>query len=258
MMKRKFYLGLGVTRLVRMFENGNVMVTGEKGSGKDVMFGNVIARIDRPYVSNVDYTKDWRYIPLDFNVLDAGKNSYKNFLADDIKRYYHPFPDGTHIYISDAGNYFPSQYTGQLDRDFPHMPVLFSLIRQLGEANIHTNAQAYERVWNKIREQSSDCFIRCDRCRILFGRLVFGTYYLYDKAASCEARVKPCRVRLPLFAGRQQRMDFELYKDKFYNTYGTVQKRFYICFNKSKHDTRAFRRMLLDGRPEEVKTDGKK
>lgn len=234
-------------KLVKMFENGNVMVTGEKGSGKDVLFGNVIARIGRDYISNMDYTQDDKYHPLDFGKLTVGRNNYKNFLSGRINKYDYPYPDRWHIYISDAGNYLPAQYCGELDRDYKYLPTLFSLIRQLGECQIHTNAQAYERVWNKLREQSSDKFIRCDKCHVLFGKIVVATYYFYDKASSCQDRVKPCRVSLPLFANRDQRLQVQMYRDKFYNTYGTVEKRFYVCINKSKHDSRLFKKMLSQG-----------
>lgn len=239
---------VGVRFLIKKFEKGNVMVTGEKGSGKDVMFGNVIARIKRPYISNCDFTKDDRYIPIDFSKLTVGYNDYRNFIAGTVKYYEYPYPDGYHIWISDAGNYLPSHYCSQLDKAYPYLPTLFSLIRQLGDCQIHTNSQAFERVWNKLREQGSDCFIRCDKCTVLFGKIVIASYYLYDKAESCQARVKPCRISMPLFANREQRLQIKMYLDKFYNQYGTVQKRFYICWNKSKHDSRFFKEVLKNGK----------
>lgn len=239
---------VGIRFLIKLFENGNVMVTGVKGSGKDVMFGNVIARIKRPYISNCDFTNDDRFIPLDFNKLDVSENNYRNFIYGNVKKYVYPYDDGIHIYISDAGNYLPAQYNGQLDKEFPHLPVLFSLIRQLGDAQIHTNTQAYSRVWLKLREQASDHFIRCDKCKVLFGKLVIATYYYYDKASSCEERVKPCRIHVPFLANKEQIMQVKLYKDKFYNQYGTVKKKFYICWNRSKHDSRFFKEVLANGK----------
>lgn len=259
---------MNIKKIARWFDEGNVMVTGEKGSGKDVLCGNVIARMKGRYISNMDYTKDGRYIPLDLAKLDVGKNFYKNFISGKVNKYIYPYEDGCHIWISDAGNYFPAQYCGQLDRDYPYLPTLFSLIRQVGDCQIHTNAQAYERVWNKLREQSSDKFIRCDKCRVFFGDqgkfaqffkrifkkewtfngIVFGSFYFYDKAESCQARVKPCRIQMPLFANKEMKLQVRMYKDKFYNTYGTVEKRFYLCLNKSKHDSRMFKTMLENGK----------
>ena len=72
-------MGFGIKKLVRLFESGNVDVTGEKGAGKDVMFGNVLSRIHRPYISNLDYTCDKRFIPLDLSKFDCGGNIYDDF-----------------------------------------------------------------------------------------------------------------------------------------------------------------------------------
>ena len=270
-------MGIGIKKLVKLFEDGNIDVTGRKGAGKDVMFGNVLARINRPYISNIDYTHDSRFISLDMSKLDCGCNTYEDFISGDIKYYKYPYADKIHIYISDAGNYFPSQYNNQLDKKYPYFATFASLQRQLGDANLHVNSQAYGRVWLKFREQCSDDFIRCDKCTVLlgnqgkfakifkkitkldwnFGGIVFASYYYYDKAESCENRVKPCRVRRPLLAGGQAKATVDTYKDNFYNMHGTVEKRIYICVNKSKHDSRAFKTMLENGRKPRIQEGGK-
>ena len=267
-------MAIGVKRLLRFFEGGNIEVTGAKGSGKDVMFGNVIARTKKPYISNLDYTNDERFIKLDLTKLDCGGNYYENFINNDIKYYECPYEDGTHIYISDAGNYFPSQYNSQLDKKYPYFATFASLQRQLLDSCLFCNSQSYGRVWLKFREQCSDNFIRCDRCHVLlgnqgkfarifkkitklnwnFGGLVIATYYYYDKAESCENRVKPCRVRKPIISGQQAKMSVDIYKDDFYNKYGTVKKYIYICVNKSKHDSRAFKTMLANGHRSPLKS----
>lgn len=259
---------IGIRKLVRMFEDGNIEVTGRKGAGKDVMFGNVISRINRPYISNIDYTQDDRFIPLDMSKLDCGQNTFVNFIEGDIKYYKYPYPDKIHIWISDAGNYFPSQYNNQLDKKYPYFATFGSLQRQLGDSNLHNNSQAYGRVWLKFREQCSDDFIRCNRCHVLLGDqgkfaklfknvtklnwkfrgIVFASYYYYDKAESCENRIKPCRVRKPLLARSDAKATINVYKDDFYNKHGTVKKCFYVCLNKSKHDSRAFKTMLENGK----------
>lgn len=238
---------ISIRRVKRWFDNGNVMVTGCKGSGKDVLFGNIIARSKKPYISNLDYTQDSRYIPLDLSALDCGTNNFRTFISGDVYRYVFPYPDGTDVYISDAGTYFPAQYCGALDRDYPYFPTMFALSRQLGNMNIHTNAQAYERVWNKIREQAQDVFIRCDKCCVLFGKIVVASFYYYDKATACEERVKPCSYRVPLFSNREMRDRARLYLDDFRNKHGTVRKYTYICWNRSKHDDRYFRLLLRNG-----------
>ena len=42
-------------KIVKMFKKGNVCITGLRGTGKDVLMGNVINRVKYPYISNLDY-----------------------------------------------------------------------------------------------------------------------------------------------------------------------------------------------------------
>lgn len=42
-------------KIIKMFEKGNVCVCGLKGSGKDMLFANVVNRRMKPYVSNTEY-----------------------------------------------------------------------------------------------------------------------------------------------------------------------------------------------------------
>ena len=258
----------GIRKLVKEHLKHNIMITGEKGSGKDVLTGNIVARIPHRYVSNVDYTLDDRFIPLDLSKFNVGGNIYENFISGCILPYKYPYEDGVNVYISDCGNYFPAQYDSQLDKKYGYFATWSSLQRQLGDSCLHVNTQAYGRVWKKIREQATEYYIRCDKCLVLFGNhgefakfvnrvfkrdlykfggIVFATYYFYDKASSCENRVKPCRVRKPFMANKEQRLHYSMHMDNFYNQYGTVEKKIYICVNKSKHDTRAFKCLLENG-----------
>lgn len=228
------------------YNSGNLSISGVKGSGKDVLTGNIIARSKRKYISNIDYTKDDRFIPLEllkFNI----NNTYENFISGYINKYVYPYDDKINVYISDAGNYFPCQYDSQLNKKYPFLASWASLQRQLGLSVLTMNSQSHSRVWKILREQCCDHFIRCDRCIVLFGKIVFATYYYYDKEQSCLDRVKPCRIRKPLLASSETKMNVEMYLDKFYNTYGNVEKHWYICWNKSKHDSRAFKTMLEKG-----------
>lgn len=267
----------GINALVREHKQHNVYITGEKGSGKDIMTGNIVARISERYVSNLDYTHDERFIPLDLSKFDCGLNTYEDFINGVLHQYVYPYEDNVNVYISDAQNYFPSYADSLLSKKYPYLNTWASLQRQLGDSSLHMNTQAYMRVWKTLRDQCSDNFIRCERCFVLFGDqgkffaplwnklfprhqwnfkgIVFATYYFYDKASSCENRVKPCRIKYPLFANRDQRLQVDMYKDKFYNTYGTVQKCFYVCVNKSCHDTRAYKKILENGGKLYEKTD---
>lgn len=234
-------------KIVRMFEDGNVCVCGLRGTGKDVLTGNVIARRKQPYISNLDYTDGENYQPLDFDKIDVGKNTYKDLISGDVKYYAFPYKQGSDIYVSDAGIYLPAQYCNELNKQHPYLPTYFALSRQVSHNNFHVNVQHLGRVWDKIREQS-DIYIRCRFCKVLFGKIVIQKITLYDKYQSALDRVQPCRISVPLLAKREVKQNAELYLDKFYNTYGSVKNRFLIYWNKSKHDTYYFEKLFLGGK----------
>lgn len=223
--------------------NNNVCVTGLRGTGKDLLFGNVIAYRKKPYISNLDYGGERH--ELDFDLLDCGKNTYKNLISGDINKYEFPYEKGTDVYLSDAGIYLPSQYCGELNARYPYIATYQALSRQLSGNNFHINTQNLNRCYDKIREQS-DVYIRCRKCIYIFG-LVIQFITLYDKAQSCIDRVKPCRIRKPLISavGRTQA---DCYIDNFYNVHGTVKNKILIYFNRSKHDTLYFKELFKNGK----------
>lgn len=235
-----------LNKIKRMFKNGNVCVTGLRGKGKDLLFGNVIARRNEPYVSNLDY--GYQFQEADFKLLDCGGNVYYNFIEGNIQFYEFPYIDGSDVYVSDAGIYFPSQYCNELNKKYGSMPTYQALSRQVSHNNFHVNAQNLNRVWDKIREQS-DTYIRCTRCIYLFG-LVIQFITIYDKAESCVNRVRPCRVHVPFF-NREARVNAQIYRDNFYNTHGNVTNHMLIYRNKSKHDTYYFEKLLKEGEKNE-------
>lgn len=228
-------------KIRRYFRNGNVCVTGLRGRGKDMLLANVACRDKKPYISNIDYTGDGRYTPLDLNALNCGKNNYKNFIDGNIKPYEYPYADNTDVYISDVGIYFPSQYCNELNRDYKEFPVFMALSRQLGNNNVHINVQNLNRAWDKIREQS-DTYIYCRWCKVFFG-IVIQCVTVYEKYETCLARMQVPRVRVPLF-NRQARMQARIYLDQFRNTHGEIKTHILVYRNKSKYDTRHFKKML--------------
>lgn len=225
-------------KIIRLFKRGNVCVTGLRGTGKDVLFGNVIARRYDDYVSNLDY--GGFYHPLDFENLNL-KNGYREFVSGNLNQFIWQYPDGADVYLSDAGVYFPSQYCNELNRDYRGMVFYQALSRQCSLNNFHTNCQNLSRVYDKIREQS-EIYIRCRYCFVFLGFVIQGIT-IYDKYQSCADRVKPCRVRVPLF-NAPARMQAKTYRDNFFNTHGDVKNRFLFYRNKSKHNTLAFRELL--------------
>lgn len=242
-------MAIGLKKIIKMFEHGNVCVTGLRGDGKDVLMGNVVVRRKLPYVANINYTDE--YIPYKPQDFDCGHNDYRNFISGDIHYYEFPYEDGTDIYVSDVGVYFPSQFCNELNRDYKFVPTFMALSRQLGDCNFHLNVQHLGRAWDKLREQS-DQYIRCNECHyIKRGPLkdyVFQIVTIYDKYESALNRVEPFKIRLPLLASGEMRLHWETERAHYRQTYGLVERMILIYKNKSTYDTREFRNKLANGR----------
>lgn len=235
---------IGLRSIIKLFENGNVCVTGLRGKGKDMLMSNVVVRRGIPYVANIDYTDD--FIPFELNNFDCGKNDYRNFISGNIKPYAFPYEDGTDLYLSDVGVYFPAQYCNELNRDYKYFPTFMALSRQIGECNVHINVQNLNRAWDKIREQS-DTYIRCCGCIVFLG-YVFQIVTLYDLYDSCVQRVKPFRITAPLFASREMRLQVDMERERYEQKFGKVQSKLLIYKNKSTYNTREFKIKLENGK----------
>lgn len=231
--------------VIKDFERGNVCVTGLRGRGKDMLIANVVCRRNLPYVSNVDY--GGTHYPLDLDKLSVGYNCYKDFINGTVKKYEYPYGDDVDVYISDVGVYFPSQFCSELNRDYKHLPVAMALSRQLG-FNVHTNCQNLNRQWDKIREQS-DIYYLCRWCKVLPGGIVIQAIRKYEKADSCQNRVPPFSVKLPLvaFLDWRMRVHYDLQRQSYYSTHGDIKDRILIYRNKSKYNTRIFQEVLKNG-----------
>ena len=232
-------------KIIKMFEDGNVMVVGLRGRGKDMLMANVVARRNLPYVSNTNYTDDdnyHRFVPTEF---DCGGNSYKNFIEDDILYYKYPYPDGTDIYLGDCGVYFPSQYCNQLNRDYSYLATFSALTRHLGKCNFHCNCQNLNRIYDKLREQS-DVTIMCMRCFVVFG-WVLQSVRIYERSESAVSRVPPYRVPRPML-NRDRIQRWELDRQNYEILYGRIRSGILIYKNLSNYDTRVFKSLLLNGR----------
>lgn len=233
------------SNVIKLFKKGNVCVTGLRGTGKDLLMGNVIVRRKKEYVSNLEYDNKGLWFSLDYSLIDLGKNSFKDLLEGNVKYYKYTYPQGSDIYISDVGCYFPSQYCNELNRDYKYLPLYMALSRQVSHNNVHINVQNLNRAWDKIREQS-DTYIRCRKCIYIFG-FVIQFITIYDKYQSCVDRVSPCRIHEPLFADKEVRTNVQMYRDKFFNQYGSVKNKILIYFNRSKHDTYYFEKLFERG-----------
>lgn len=233
----------GLRPLVKLYENYSVSTSGDKGSGKDLLTQNVIARRRLSHVSNVP-TNLAGYIPFDYKGIDPDV-IYSDLVSGNVPHYVYPYPMGTDIYLSDCGVYFPSQFCNELNRQYKAFPTFLALSRQLGGAKVHQNTQSVNRVWDKIREQC-DRYIRCRKTiRLPFGLFITLTTQ-YDRYDSCASRIRPCRVPLGSFLSPEARMIARVARDNYYNTHGDVRDHIYIYRNRSKYDTMYFG-ILLGG-----------
>ena len=241
-----------IKEIVKMYEKGSVLCAGQRGSGKDRLTANVVARRGGYYVSNVNYKakgklKKARWIKFNPALLRVG-NDYESFIQNKVKTYIYPYPDGTDIYISDAGIYFPSQYCGELNKRYKDIPTFMALSRHLGQCNVHVNSQAINRVWDKIREQSEQ-YIVCQSCKVI-GPVVIQFVRIYERYQTAVDNIPPCRVKTPLFnAERRQRA--MLAKEQYLLQYGKIQSRVLVYLNKSDYDTRIFKTILEGGEDNE-------
>lgn len=226
----------------RLFEHGNVCVTGLRGTGKDLIFGNVINVRKQAYVSNLDYGgKRYEFKYADFMI---GNNTYDTMLNQPLY-YEYPFELGSDLYLSDVGVYFPSQYCNELNKRYQSFPYYMALSRQVSHNNVHINVQNLNRAWDKIREQS-DIYIRCVKSYYVFG-LVLQKIVVYDKYESCLNRVDPCRIKIPLLGDKDRILNAQIAVDKFANQYGSVKSYWLVYINRSKHDTYYFEKLLKEG-----------
>lgn len=230
----------------RYFKVGNVCVTGLRGRGKDMLFANVVSRSTRQYISNIDYQCKSDYFPFDPLALQIG-NDYNNFLSGVVRPFSYRYPQKVDYYISDCGVYFPSQYNGELNKQYKDIPAFMALSRHIAECNVHINVQNLNRCWDKIREQS-DIYIRCISCRVI-GKLVIQKIIVYDKYESCLNRVEPFRpLRAPLLSHGTNRGQYKVKNEELLRSFkernGMVRKYTLIYFNRSKYDTRAFKELL--------------
>lgn len=231
-------------KVVKLFNQGSVCVTGQRGAGKDMLMSNVVARRKSDYVANIDYECECStFHEVDFAALLPPDLTFKKLITGDFSQYVYPYPEGADIYISDIGIYFPSQYCNELNKLFPQLPLFLALSRHIADCNVHLNVQNLNRAWDKFREQS-DTYITANRCIVLFkGRFVIQQITIYDRADSCQARIRPCRIRKG--KGKEGKTQVEIYKDNFYNQHGSIESKLLFYRNRSNYDTRHFKKLLI-------------
>lgn len=235
---------MGFRGIVDLYRNHSVACTGMKGCGKDMLTGNVIKRRKLPYVSNVSYGGE--HIELNFEDMLI-KNNWRNLVYSQINAYSIPYPELADVYISDAGIYLPAQYCNELNRALPDLATFVAVQRHLNNGKTHYNCQNLNRVYDKIREMC-DVYIYCEWCKVFFGKIVIQSVIVYDKAESCQSRIRPPHLSSHgLVPSREAETQKDIYLDNFYNTHGTVKRKLLIYINRAEYDTRHFKKLFEKG-----------
>ena len=225
------------TLLLYAFKKNNVIVYGKKGTGKDLIFNYVINHRRVKCCSNIQFNKKYCDIQ---NISDFELRSitYNDLIDNTFDKQDKTFIEKKDFYISDAGIYLPSQYSALLDKKYKSFPIVYALSRHLGQFNIHANAQALGRVWNKLREQA-DSFISCRRTYKIFGFLITKCIY-YDKYESANSNLLPFR------AGSLSSKEKKALKAQFEATNGVVRTLYILQYKRNiKYDTRAFHEIIF-------------
>ena len=212
--------------LKNAFDNFDVAVYGLRGTGKDVIFAHVINLHGQKHYSNLFYNSQTEV--RDIRDLSVGGNSYEDFINGETHQFEPNFEEGYHFYISDAGVYLGCQYNKELNQNFAELPIHIALRRHLYDSHVHTNSQALNRPWDKIREQQG-VFVHT------LGAVNYGdylivsaiTYTRYESALEClPPPEKP---------------------DKYHTLkYGEItERRFKVPVKSLEYDTRHFKHELL-------------
>ena len=191
----KFQKGKQV--LIKCFSEENCIIFGAKGAGKDLINNKVINARKTDCYANIPYNKDYCTVR-SIKAFSVEPNTFENILNDDIKVIKKENKEQCDMYISDGGIILPSQYSNQLIKNYPSLPIYYALSRHLTNSNIHINTQYLGRVWDKLREQAG-FYIRAvhttklsikDRNEKEHGFLITD-FIVYDNYQSALSKLQP-------------------------------------------------------------------
>lgn len=228
---------LFISNIMWNFKHCNCIVYGKKGTGKDVVFDNVIEHRKEPHYANIPYNDKTEVIKI--KDVSCYPNDYEHIVNDKIEPQEHRFIEGKDIYISDIGIFLPSYMDSKLYKQFPSMPVFYALSRHLYNNNVHCNTQNLERGWKALREQA-DFYVCCKRTYklpfILITKII-----TYDKYESAKQGLLPIKSRL---LNKYSKAEVDVYNA----SNGDIRSGHMITLKKNIHyDTRAFEKVLLKG-----------
>jgi hypothetical protein len=235
-----FKLWLNIDYIAKKFKNGNVIVWGKKRKGKDLLFQKVINHRKKPYYTN--YPDDYNYgssgKQILINDLSVSPNTYYHTITNQIKKIdLNNDMEKKDIYIADAGIYLPSHQHHIISKEFPSLPIFYSIIGHLYDSNIHVNYNgSITRLYDKLREQADDYFQVLGN--IKFFRLFFIKVRYYENYETAKQGLLPMRNAIFNF---DQRALYEQYTA----THGTIKDMWVVIRKgKIKYDTRYFKRLF--------------
>lgn len=186
-----FFVVLHNKNKLKKYSQHNLIVFGEKGSGKSLMF-SCIAKLSKfGYVSNTDFGFKKPHYLIDPKDVNCGENTYEDFLKGNIKPFdKQPLWEKKSVLLDDAGVYLPSWEDNLLKKTYKGMPIAFAVWRHLYDAPIHINSQDCERVWKLLREQQG----RYIYCKGVI-KLPFGFFIIrargYNVRSTAEIMAEP-------------------------------------------------------------------
>lgn len=228
--------------ICKKFIEGNCIVVGKKGKGKDLFFNQIINKRKSKCISNIQYNPTFcKKKPLDYLKLKNDKGEelkYSDFLSGKFQPVEKQLNECQDYYISDCGVFLPSQCQAELCKKYPSLPITYALSRHLARMNIHANSQALNRIWDKLREQADSYFIirKSINCGLFFLQKV--TYY--DDYNRCLQNMRPFKSN-KLLSSKENRALFENYTAQN----GLIKNMWTIQLNKNiKYDTREFHKII--------------
>lgn len=224
-------------RIIKAFVEGNVIVSGRKRYGKDILFQYVIKKRDDQYFANYSYGGDYNHI--DAKELELTPNTYNEFIKGEVvKLKKDDRLEGKDIYFSDGGIIFPSQADSTLHKYYPSLPITYALTGHLWNNGIHVNTQRLERLWKALREQA-DYFVLIRKRRLIlpFFIVVFTTEY--EKYESAKQELSPLGSRL---FNKYSKAEMDKYKAE----HGFIKNGFILVPKWIiKYNTRAYHEIIF-------------
>lgn len=224
-------------KISKTFADGNVIVFGKKGKGKDLLFQKVIRKRKEGYFSNIPY--GYKHNDIGLKDISVEPNTYLEFIDNQVKKI--PYIGEYHkkdFYISDGGVYLPSQYDSKLDKKYPSMPIAYALSRHLWENNIHVNTQNLGRLWKKLREQA-DYYYKALKTRKIFG-LVFTKVRAFEEYETADKNLLPMKKKI--FDKQHNAL-----KAQHDATYGEINDMWIVQrASKIAYDTHYFRNVVFE------------